>query len=70
MIKAMVTDKTGKKLLMIGLSFGNLAEFVDKPLDTFIKIDGKTMDIDFDVLLFSGKTEEEMARFVIAADVQ
>ena len=63
MLKATMTDAAGRTVLMIGLSFGNLAKFKEAPLDTFIKIDGKAMGLPIDVLLFSGETEGEMGRF-------
>jgi hypothetical protein len=62
MIKATVLTQEGKlSLLMLGLSFGNLYKFLKQPGDTYIKINGKDIGIDFDVLLFSGETEEKMA---------
>ena len=60
MIKATVTTREGRKQLMIGLSFGNLDRFRAEPCDTFIKIDGKEMELPFDVLIFSGETEAHM----------
>lgn len=63
MIKAMMTDEAGRKVLAIGLSFGNLAKFTAAPMDTFVKIDGKEMGLPVDVLIFSGETEQEMARY-------
>lgn len=63
MIKATMTDETGRTVSMVGLSFGNLAKFKAEPLDTFIKIDGKAMGLPIDILLSSGKTEVEMGRF-------
>jgi hypothetical protein len=63
MIKATMTDENGRTVLMVGLSFGNLAKFKAMPMDTFIKIDGKAMGLPIDVLLFSGETEGEMGRF-------
>ena len=59
MIKATATID-GRQLLMIGLSYGNLDKFRKAPLDTFIKIDGRAMDLPIDVLLFSGETETSM----------
>jgi hypothetical protein len=50
----------GRTLLMIGLSFGNLDKFRAEPGDTFIRIDGKAMDLPIDVLIFSGETEARM----------
>jgi hypothetical protein len=62
MIKATVLTREGKlSLLVLGLSFGNLRKFLEKPGDTYIKLNGKDLDMDFDVLLFSGETEEKMA---------
>jgi hypothetical protein len=63
MIKATATlgDRT---LLMIGLSFGNLAKFRAEPGDTYIKIDGKEMKLPIDVLIFSGETEADMQKMM------
>jgi predicted alpha/beta-fold hydrolase len=58
-IKAIATIGD-RKLLMVGLSFGNLEKFYAEPGDTFIRIDGKEMGLPFDVLIFSGKTEADM----------
>jgi hypothetical protein len=58
MIKA--TGKhLGQDTLFIGLSFGNLDRFREKPGDTYIKITGSEMGLPFDVLLFSGITEAD-----------
>jgi hypothetical protein len=64
MIKGVATDADGRQLLMIGLSFGNLDKFRALPGDTFIRIDGKEMDLPFDVLIFSGETEADMHQLV------
>jgi hypothetical protein len=63
MIKATAT-LGDRQLLMIGLSFGNLDKFLREPLDTFIKIDGKEMNLPIDVLIFSGETEAQMQRMM------
>jgi hypothetical protein len=63
MMKA-IADIDGVKTLMLGLSFGNLRKFMSKPLDTFIKIEGKQIGLDHDVLLFSGETEAHMAEML------
>lgn len=63
MIKATAMDGD-RQLLVLGLSFGNLRKFLAEPGDTFIKIDGKAMGLPIDVLLFSGETEEAMAKMV------
>jgi hypothetical protein len=61
MIKGIATvERTGAKVLMIGLSFGNLDKLRAEPGDTFIRIDGKEMGLEFDVLIFSGETEAHM----------
>jgi hypothetical protein len=66
MIKATAT-LGDRQLLMIGLSFGNLAKFKAEPGDTFIKIDGKEMDLPIDVLIFSGETEMKMQETMASA---
>ncbi len=63
MIKATAT-LDGRQLLVIGLSYGNLRKFLSEPGETFIKIDGKAMDLPIDVLIFSGETEEAMAKIM------
>ena len=60
MIKATATTPDGRKLLMIGLSFGNLDKFRAEPGDTFIRIDGKAMELPIDVLIFSGESEAHL----------
>jgi hypothetical protein len=63
MIKATAT-LNGRTMLMLGLSFKNLDRFRAEPGDTFIKIDGKQMNLPIDVLLFSGETEAHLAKSV------
>lgn len=60
MIKATMIQPDGRPLLTIGLSFGNLDKFRAEPGDTFIRIDGRAMDMPIDVLIFSGVTELDM----------
>jgi hypothetical protein len=67
MIKGVATDADGRQLLMIGLSFGNLDKFRELPGDTYIRIDGKEMDLPIDVMIFSGETEAHMHRLVAGA---
>lgn len=62
MLKTSVTSRDGRKLLVVGLSFKNLDEFRAKPGDTYIKIDGRPLDIAEDVLIFSGETEAHLAQ--------
>lgn len=62
MLKAKVTAGN-KKIVFIGLSFGNLAKFKEAPRDTFIRINGADMDMDHDILVFSGETEEVLETF-------
>lgn len=57
MIKAIAHDGTGKKILVIGLSFGNLDRFRAEPGDTFIRIRGDDVGLPVDVMIFSGETE-------------
>jgi hypothetical protein len=61
MIKATGKGMTGRDTLFIGLSHGNLDKFRDGPLDSYILIDGKEMGLSHDVMIFSGRTEAEMA---------
>jgi hypothetical protein len=56
MIKARATIN-GRKTLILGLSFGNLDRFRAEPGDTYIKIDGREVDMPCDVLIISGETE-------------
>jgi hypothetical protein len=60
MIKATMKGQDGRIMLMLGLSFRNLDKFRDEAGDTFIKINGKEMDLPIDVLLFSGETEAHL----------
>ena len=64
MIKATAVGEDGRPVMVIGLSFGNLRKFLAEPGHTFIKIDGKAMDLPMDVIIFSGETEEKMASLV------
>ena len=64
MMKASVTLNDGRSLLMIGLSFKNLDKFRAEPGDTFIRIDGKEMELPFDVVIFSGETEAHLAQLM------
>ena len=41
--------------------FGNLDKFRAEPLDTFIMINGADVGMPFDVMIFSGETEAQMA---------
>jgi len=64
MIKATTTGPNGRKMLLIGLSFGNLDRFREQPGDTFIKIDGSEIGLPIDVMIFSGETEADLAALV------
>ena len=64
MLKAIADGPDGRKLLIIGLSFDNLDKFRAKPGDTFIKIDGREINLPIDVLIFSGATEADCAHFI------
>jgi hypothetical protein len=63
MIKA-TANVDGRTLLILGLSYGNLDKFYAEPGETFIRVDGKEMDLPFDVLLFSGRTEAHLAELM------
>lgn len=64
MIKASYTGADGRKLLMVGLSFGNLDRFREQPGDTCIKISGDEMGLPMDVMIFSGETEAHCAEML------
>ena len=64
MIKATGKGPTGNDTLFVGLSHGNLDKFRDQPLDTYILISGTDVGLPFDVMIFSGKTEADMAEFM------
>ena len=56
-----MTTLDGRRMLAIGLSFGNLDRFRSHPGDTYIRIDGEPMELPFDIVIFSGETEAAMA---------
>ena len=60
MLKAIATIND-RKVLFVGLSFNNLDKLRAEPRDTFIRIDGKTMDLPMDVMVFSGESEAHLA---------
>jgi hypothetical protein len=64
MIKAVVTVD-GRKLLLLGLSFGNLDKFKREPGDTFIRIDGQALGLPIDVMIYSGETEQDCAASIV-----
>jgi hypothetical protein len=51
-------------MLFVGLSFGNLDKFRAAPLDSHITINGAEMGLPFDVMIFSGRTEADMAELM------
>lgn len=61
MIKATATGQDGKKILVIGLSFGNLDKFRAEPGDTYIRIKGEEVGLPVDIMLISGETEAHLA---------
>ena len=67
MIKAKGLSATGRETVLIGLSYGNLERFRKQPMDTFIRIEGAEMELPFDILIFSGRTEAEMADWLTRA---
>ena len=64
MIKAIGIGPKGNPTLFVGLSFGNLDKFRAGPLDSYILIDGNEVGLSHDVMVFSGKTEAEMAEMM------
>ena len=64
MIKATGKGPSGKDTLFVGLSFGNLDRFRAAPLDSHITIRGEEIGLPFDVMIFSGATEADMAELL------
>lgn len=64
MIKAMANAPDGKKIFIIGLSFGDLNKFLAEPGDTFIRIDGNQVKLPVDILIYSGETEEKCVEYI------
>ena len=65
MLKFTLTDESGKtERLYIGLSFANLEKLLAEPRSTMIKIDGKPLGIDVEIVIFSGETEAKMAEMI------
>lgn len=54
----------GENTLFIGLSFANLDRFRAEPMDTFIPIKGDELGLAFNILIFSGETEADMANLM------
>lgn len=69
MIKFTITDETGTKAerLYIGLSFANLEKLLAEPRSNYIKIDGRSLGVDCEILIFSGETEEKMGEMIEGA---
>jgi hypothetical protein len=64
MLKAMA-EGNGRKVLVIGLSFGNLDRFRQHPGDTFIRIEADpARGQPIDVMIFSGETEAHLAQLI------
>jgi len=63
MLKA-IGKLNDRPTVFLGLSFRNLELFKEQPGETYIRIDADLLGIDHDILIFSGRTEEEMARLV------
>jgi len=60
--KGQMADANGvsKEVLILGLSFGNLRRLHSQPLETFIRIEGSEINIPFDIVICSGKTEADL----------
>jgi hypothetical protein len=54
-------DTQGNQILLLGLSAMELGVFKAKPMRAITKIDGRVSRLPFDIMLFSGRTELEMA---------
>lgn len=67
MIKARGRSATGRDTVFLGLSYGNLERFRKQPMDTFIRIEAAELELPFDILIFSGRTEAEMSDWMLRA---
>jgi hypothetical protein len=65
MLKVTLPGKDGRTKLYLGLSFANLDRLRAQPLDTYVEIDGRELNLSVDVVLFSGRNEAEMSELVI-----
>lgn len=61
MIKAIAHGANGRKTLVLGLSFGNLDKLRTEAGDTYIRVDGRELGLDIDIMLISGETEAHIA---------
>ena len=64
MLKAKAEIK-GRKTLVLGLSYRNLDKLRDQPLDTYILVKKDEMDLPFDIIIISGKTERDIEDFLL-----
>jgi hypothetical protein len=63
MIKAVAVGN-GRKVLVLGLTYGNLDRFITQPRDTFIRINGKEIGLPVDVMIFSAESDAMAAEFM------
>ena len=54
----------GKDAVILGLSFSNLAALRAEAGETYLHIEGKELEIPFDIIIISGKDEPAMVRFL------
>lgn len=59
MLKAALKTKSGRSLVILGLSHVNLQRLKEGKA---IKIDGNELGISVDISIFSGETEQTMAK--------
>lgn len=60
----MATGPDGNKLLVLGLSFGNLDKFREAPGDTYIRISGDEVGLPVDIMIISGRTEADLVGLI------
>lgn len=63
MLKARGVIK-GRPTYIIGLSWGNLDRFRDGPGDSYIRVPLEESGLSDDILVFSDRTEADLARFL------
>ena len=62
MIKATATSADGRKLVLLGLSHSNLDKLRADGLKGFIRVDGKEMGIDCDIMITADVDEHALAQ--------
>lgn len=60
------TENDNDKFFLIGLSFANLKQFQENPMNTYIEIPADRSGLELPILIVSGETEEEIRNVLLA----